>query len=477
MKRLIFIAVILVVLAAGAWLPLKKIRSGSAGSEGASMPLVIYFTGDVTGRLEPCGCFTGQYGGLTRLSIWLQESSAASADQTLNVDVGDALAGEEDYHIHQHRFLSQGFEKMNFAALNIGAREASLDLEQLRSLATDSAVPLVSANLFATDTGELVTPPTQVVERAGRRIAIVGVIDPKSVAERLGEGLRIEAMETALSNLLPAIKTEKADLVVLLAFTDEEGMRELAKRFYEFDVILGGDVPQPAQHLIRENDSLISYTTNQARAVGRLIIPPSDMPDAEPGFEMTLLHDGIPQARDLIELSKSYRDFLRVTPLAVDSPDDGEQADNDPNRIPGTASPFSYVGSEACTACHLGAHETWAKSGHSHAFETLKKKGAEADPNCIRCHTVGFGKSSGYRREFAGQRLAAVGCESCHGPGSEHLSQRSQALADSSFEVSFKFRKLGEADCTSCHYGEFSRPFVWKRFWPMIEHGEKQPGE
>ena len=473
MKRLAIIVIILAVLAAGSWLPLKKIRSGPSGNGGASAPLVIHFTGDVTGRLEPCGCFTGQYGGLTRLSIWLQESSNASADQTLNVDVGDALAGEEDYHIHQHRFLSQGFEKMNFAALNIGAREAALDLEPLQTLSGNSAVPLVSANLFDTNSGETVAAPLQVVERAGQRIAIVGVVDPKSVAERLGDGLRIEAMDTALSNLLPTIEKETPDLVVLLAFTDEAGMRELAKRFYEFDVILGGDVPQPAQELIRENDSLISYTTNQARAVGRLIIPPTDTPNAEPGFEMTLLHDGIPQSRDLIELSKSYREFLRDTPLDVDSPDDANQASNDPNRIPGTASPFTYVGSEACTACHLEEHQSWARSGHSHAFETLKTKGAEADPNCIRCHTVGFGESSGYRREFAGQRLASVGCESCHGPGSEHVSQRSQALADPAFEISFKFRQLGEADCTSCHYGEFSRPFVWNRFWPLIEHGSK----
>lgn len=474
MKRFVLIAIIFAVLAAGAWLPLKKIRSSSSGGAETTTPLVIHFTGDVTGRLEPCGCFTGQYGGLTRLSIWLQETSNASDDQTLNVDVGDALAGDEDYHLHQHRYLTQAFERMNFAALNIGAREASLNLEQLRTLVTDSAVPLVSANLFAVDSGESVTPPLQIVERAGRRIAIIGVVDPKSVAERLGDGLRIEAMDTALSNLLPAIETEKPDLVVLLAFTDEGGMRELAKRFYEFDVILGGDVPQPAQDLIRENDSLISYTTNQARAVGRLILPPVGAEEAEPGFEMTLLHDGIPQSRDLIELSKSYRDFLRDTPLAVDSLHDGDQADNDPNRIPGTASPFSYVGSEACTGCHQQAHEVWAKSGHGHAFETLKTKGAEADPNCIRCHTVGFGESSGYRREFDGQRLASVGCESCHGPGSEHVSQRSQALADSAFEVSFKFRKLGEADCTSCHYGEFSRPFVWKRFWPLVEHGKSE---
>ena len=33
-------------------------RSGSG-----TLDLPIYFTCDTRGRLEPCGCFTGQYGG------------------------------------------------------------------------------------------------------------------------------------------------------------------------------------------------------------------------------------------------------------------------------------------------------------------------------------------------------------------------------------------------------------------------------
>jgi hypothetical protein len=34
----------------------------------------------------------------------------------------------------------------------------------------------------------------------------------------------------------------------------------------------------------------------------------------------------------------------------------------------------------------------------------------------------------------------------------------------------FEFRPLGPGDCTSCHHGEFSRPFDWEKFWPEIEH-------
>ena len=61
-----------------------------------------------------------------------------------------------------------------------------------------------------------------------------------------------------------------------------------------------------------------------------------------------------------------------------------------------------------------------------------------------------------------------VGCESCHGPGSEHVAQR-----HSGEKVLFKFRPLGEADCTTCHHGEFSRPFKWEYFWPAIKHGKE----
>ena len=70
MKRLAIFAIIVAVLAVGAWLPLKKLGgtgNGGAVNSSTGEPLVIHFTGDVSGRLEPCGCFTGQYGGLTRL--------------------------------------------------------------------------------------------------------------------------------------------------------------------------------------------------------------------------------------------------------------------------------------------------------------------------------------------------------------------------------------------------------------------------
>ena len=75
------------------------------------------------------------------------------------------------------------------------------------------------------------------------------------------------------------------------------------------------------------------------------------------------------------------------------------------------------------------------------------------------------------RREFAGKKLADVGCESCHGPGSLHVEQHRAGG-----QVTFKFRPLGAGDCRKCHHGEFSRPFDWEVFWPHIQHG-KEPAK
>jgi hypothetical protein len=160
---------------------------------------------------------------------------------------------------------------------------------------------------------------------------------------------------------------------------------------------------------------------------------------------------------------QSYRDEIRHARLAVDDPNSlGADA------VPGVRTVASYVGTEKCLACHQSAAAVWKDSTHARAFATLMDPKADADPKCIGCHTIGFGRFSGYRREFGAAKLANVGCESCHGPGSLHVRQ-----CEGDRTVNFTFRPLGAGDCAKCHYGEFSRPFDWDQFWPAIQHGKE----
>lgn len=423
-------------------------------------PLTIHFTCDVSGRLEPCGCFTGQHGGLTRLRTWLRERDREGP--SLRFDIGNALAGTADYERIQYESLLAAFEAMGFEALNLGAREAGLSREQLAGFAAQHAAPLVSASVVDARSREPLLPPYRILDHDGRRIAVLGLLDPRSCPDP-GEGLAVLDLEQAVDRVLPQL-TAEAELVVVLAFAPESALRELARSYFEFDLILGGDVAGPAQELHAVNESRLAWTTGEGRTVGtvRARIGGGEPPRLiEPEYAVELLYEQIPQDPGLRQLVTDYRERIRHTELAVDSP-----GSDDHDRIPGVEAAARYVGSESCQACHAGDHAGWADSGHAHAFDTLVAVGAEADPRCIGCHTVGFGEPTGYHRSTGPGPLAGVGCESCHGPGSVHVAERSSGR-----EPRFRFRPLGAADCRKCHYGEFSRPFDWDRFWPEIRHG------
>ncbi len=450
------------------WLLLGLLAAGLIGSwlafrhPATARPttLDVFFTADVNGRLVPCGCFSGQLGGLTRIASMIGLGKDAA---TLKVDVGDAIRGSADYEVIEYRTLQQAFAKLGYEVLNVGHREAQLPAATLRELKRTSPVPMLSANLIDRASGAPLFDPYRIVTRGRWRIALVGVLDARGLPDAMDDGLMVENIDITLGRLLPELRG-KADCLVLLAFADEAALSALARQFYELDVILGGKVKQPSQQLIRENRSVILATTNQSRALGTLKLR-IDQPGKITALagEVVLVSDQIPQNAEIAALATAYRDEVRRTKLAIDDPATLQQ-----DMVPGVKTAASYLGSESCAACHSTATHAWLGSGHARAWEALVATKADADPSCIGCHSVGFGTPSGYRRAFAGAKLTGVGCESCHGPGSQHVAQRSLGG-----EVTAHFRPLGAGDCVKCHHGEFSRPFDYAQFWPLIEHGKE----
>ncbi|MGH0034262.1 MAG: multiheme c-type cytochrome [Myxococcota bacterium] len=89
------------------------------------------------------------------------------------------------------------------------------------------------------------------------------------------------------------------------------------------------------------------------------------------------------------------------------------------------------VGSDACRSCHEAEYATWAAHPHAHAVDSLASKGEDANAECLACHTTGFGRPGGFPSDGAAPDhpdLARVGCESCHGPGGEHVAEGSRKL-------------------------------------------------
>ena len=110
---------------------------------------------------------------------------------------------------------------------------------------------------------------------------------------------------------------------------------------------------------------------------------------------------------------------------------------------------LEYTGSKSCKSCHEDEYEKWSQKGHAHAYSTLEKVGSESDPECAICHVIGMKYESGFVSKKQTPHLKDVGCENCHGPGSEHI------------ETLGKTRTTGpKSTCLDCHTPETSSKYA-----------------
>ncbi|MCM8533670.1 MAG: hypothetical protein NE330_21075 [Lentisphaeraceae bacterium] len=418
--------------------------------------VTVLFTCETESRLEPCGCFAGQFGGIARISSRMKHFNEGLV---LKVDAGDSLGSTKDYDLLMYKQALRAFEHLDYSALNLGQNEVALSATQIKEFQELTDTPLVSSNIFDAKTNESLLDDVVIVNIDGLKIAILGVVDPSLATDNLGDGLVVKDMYTSISKSLK--KAEDADLKILLAFCNKEQMHNLAKKFFEFDMIIGGNVKQPSQKLELINRSYVLYTTNLAKNLGYVqAIHSKDKGLSKVDFDITMLYENVPQDKEILAFVEDYKKEVGSTELECDKHKEGTE-----DLVPGVTPLANYVGTETCASCHTTSHEIWKNSPHAKAFKSLEASKSQSDPRCLKCHTVGFNEPSGYKRKFGETKLVNVGCESCHGPGSEHVKQRM-----SPEKALFKYRPLGEGDCRTCHYGEFSRPFDWKTMWPTIQH-------
>lgn len=133
-----------------------------------------------------------------------------------------------------------------------------------------------------------------------------------------------------------------------------------------------------------------------------------------------------------------------------------------------------------CGNCHVSYQGQWVETRHANAYDDLVNSGAAAG-YCYGCHTVnGRGNSvaTGPDSANAGYDFTPstayhdVQCESCHGPGYEHVSSPSSTnhpLARAGIYGLTGTVKDTSASCGGCHSGEHA-PFVEQ--WSLTGHAD-----
>lgn len=99
----------------------------------------------------------------------------------------------------------------------------------------------------------------------------------------------------------------------------------------------------------------------------------------------------------------------------------------------------AYVGSSKCRVCHPAEHQAWSATAHARTFARLPEN-ARSDPRCLECHATGGNAA-----------FPEVGCEACHGPGSEYRALSVMISRDAA--IAAGLRIADAAGCDRCHRG------------------------
>lgn len=136
-----------------------------------------------------------------------------------------------------------------------------------------------------------------------------------------------------------------------------------------------------------------------------------------------------------------------------------------------------YVGEKKCKMCHMKQFTSWEQTKMAKAFDGLKagaaaeaKKAAGLDPekdyttdaSCLGCHTAN-GKAD----------MPGVGCEACHGAGSDYMKVMMTNRDYKMDEIKAKgFVVPDETVCKKCHNEKspFFKGFTFDKSKGTHEH-------
>ena len=406
-------------LIAGASCPSETARQSGVRPPEQGDGIVLFLTGSELGALKPCGCSGGQLGGLSKRALLFHRVPATNR---MVVDTGALVAGDREQDLIKFRVLFRAYRLLGYDVVNL----TGADVEIGRSLGLLDARQWPFA-IISADWG---------ADQDDR---------PRSVQKRFsvrGHDVRVQiatfdARSDAAASAAELFGSRPGDgnvNILILQNSDAETRLIWARGAGAHCLVCPMDSDDPRQLSEPGADPLIIAPGRLGRHVVRLQV---DFDKSLEGiglrFSDVPVDETLPEDEALVELYKQYQEFVSESRLLEAYP-----------RLP-LPDDLSYVGSENCAACHDYEYSRWRTRAHADAMATLVKVGSDRDPECVICHVVGMDYSSGYINAEQTPGLKDVGCENCHGPGSEHVRTAGQT-------------PTGEpkTTCLDCHTPEHS---------------------
>jgi 2',3'-cyclic-nucleotide 2'-phosphodiesterase (5'-nucleotidase family) len=397
-------------------------------------------------------------GGLARRAA-LYDLVKKDRSNVLILDGGDLFGVRTEADRAQSDFLCEHTAKLGYKLFGLGEWDLNYGMNYLREKEKKYGFKFLCANLRSSADGPLLFPPYEVVQLGGIRVGVISVLDPELKIVTMSadaDNYVMESPRDALQRELPELR-KKADLIVLLAHITSRDTRQLLLDLGDdagIDVCIEGHDARQYQRINKVGNTHLLAANNEGKYVGQLdmmVTPGGDIADAT--LTMHGLDDKSPQVDTM---QKLVDDFAKANEVRANT--------NAPFAHPRDKGNKKerFLGAANCSQCHSDIYNTYLRTTHARAFDSLVTKGQADNTECIGSHVVGFEFENGYDRipdpSIAGREtLKNVQCEACHGYGSGH-------------DRSGKWLAEAKSSCIVCHDAQNSPGFDYDSYWAKIAH-------
>ena len=246
-------------------------------------------------------------------------------------------------------------------------------------------------------------------------------------------------------------ESDKPDLIVLLTHMKQEKAMGLLA-LDGIDVLVNGHIEKDTDLIdmnpIKQNGKIFVQPGERGQKMGELTVHIDTLGRKIFKHRIVRLDSNIKFDPEMI---KWYEEYNKEIEGLFFASLDARKKNGQKNKV--------YASQQICLSCHQNKHETWKKSRHAHAYETLDKVNKAFDPECLKCHVTGFDQIGGFISEVDTPALKNVQCEVCHGPMLKH-SKNPKANSGRNALVA----------CKDCHVKNHSPKFNFTKYWPKIKH-------
>jgi len=383
-------------------------------------------------------------------------------------EVGDFAAPFDEAGKIKTRTYVQALDDMGYDAVGIGESELAGGLDAYADLFGKVSFKALSASFTLRGSETTFLPPYVIKSydlpsRKPIRVAFLGLSAYNSLLARSGQGGKVVVSRDPADQARRYVAelSGKADIVVLLADLSPLDLQRVAQAapggihlaLAAFgDRLTMGDM---------ENIAGIKsfYSGNEGKRLGeiRVFLDGTKIREMKGSVvHLTRRYPEDPKFQRMIdvavgkvnEINKSAATAASMTSLRAAAP--APEA---------SGAARKYLTSGACKDCHQEAYRTWDQSAHATAMQTLAKASQDYNPECLKCHTTGYGAPEGFQTARTTPNLVNVQCEACHGTGSVHLQDTAKT-----------YGRVAPRVCYTCHTKENSPDFSFPRYWEQIKH-------